>query len=618
LTTSTAGARAKDWKNVWRSWGWHALALVFFTYIFGISTNFSLNDPDVWWHLKTGQWIVENREIPSEDPFSYTTPHPLSDGQKHGLRANWLAQVIFYASYSMAGLLGVGFLRGLLIVLPMFAIYLWLVDRGARPWMALCAVSLSSFMLSVELFYAFERPQGISFFMTLLAIMLLEELKKGRRPALFLTPVLMALWSNMHGGFIVGNVIIALYIFGEAAVWAFRKLRGSAEKPSALFFGGAAAGLAASGLNPNGYSLSFNYLSGLASMFFRDVKGTITRQGGSGWVEEVVLEFKPLAYFYSELFYKWLIYYWLFLGLLFLVLIAKYIIRRKFDFTEFFTVAFISFFANYYARGLMFSLVVSAFYFGKSLLEMREYLAQKASALAVRLIPAVASLMMLALTSGLLVMLSGSHSWALRPNVTRDWLTPWYPLAAVEFLKAERIEPPMYNFYTWGGFLIWSLYPDYKVFIDGRALDDTVNKTADGILKAHPDWRIGLDAYNINFIVTPVIFRESGHIIPLARALAEDEEWKLVFVGINSAIFVRDVPKNADLVKRYNRDKKDVYWEIVNIENILLMGSPGNPTYNLSKAEALLALGLKDEARAVYETLPFAQEIIRQKFGEGN
>jgi hypothetical protein len=403
-----------------------------------------------------------------------------------------------------------------------------------------------------------------------------------------------------------------LYAFGEALAWSIRKLRKNAEPANLLFFGGTLAGVLASFLNPNGFKLFYSYLTGLISMFTGDVVGAITRREGAGWVSDVVLEYKPLAYFYHDLGYTWIMFFWIFSALLFLLLAIKYWLKRKFDFTEIFTVFFVTFFSNYYARGLMFAIVILSFYFGKSLLELSETQGKRLSLKKTRLVPTVFALAAYTLLALFVVQSWRPLAWAMKPGVTKQWVTPWYPETASEFIVSEHIQPPMYNFYTWGGFLIWRLYPEYKVFIDGRALDDDVNRIADGILKTFPDWDRQLDAYDINFIVVPVVFRESGYIIPLATALVDKKEWKLVFIGNNSTVFVRDVPKNKELIDKYSRDKMDVYREIVNTEDILLYMSPDNPVYNVSKADALMALGYRDQAKQIYDAFPqFAAGKLR-------
>jgi hypothetical protein len=100
------------------------------------------------------------------------------------------------------------------------------------------------------------------------------------------------------------------------------------------------------------------------------------------------------------------------------------------------------------------------------------------------------------------------------------------------------------------------------------------------------------------------VFRESGHIIPLATALVNNNKWKLIFLRNNSAVFVRDVSKNREYINRFNMDKRSVFVEIINIENMLLLGMPNNPTFHMAKADALFALGRYEEAKDIYSRFP--------------
>jgi hypothetical protein len=286
-------------------------------------------------------------------------------------------------------------------------------------------------------------------------------------------------------------------------------------------------------------------------------------------------------------------------GVLFILLIIKYWSTKRIDLAEILTVLFIWFFANYYARGLMFSLTILSFYLGKTIMHFRfpplNYKKLSMAAIGVLMILTVA-----------FMNVTYRHYWrqVLKPRVAPTWITPWYPQLLCEFLESTNIPGPMYNFYTWGGFLIWRLHPQYKVFIDGRAIDQNISWIADSILKTHSDWRTQLDAFNINLIVIPVVFRESGHIIPLAQTLVREDNWKLVFLRNNSAVFVRDVSKNRTFINRFNMDKRAVFMEIINIETVLLMGMPDNPTFHMAKADAMLALGRYKEAKDIYSRFP--------------
>jgi hypothetical protein len=587
------------------------LPALFFGYLFSVNMGFSLNDPDLYWHLKTGDYVLENWEVPDVDPFPFTTPRPLTTEQKIGLRSQWLGQVIFYLSYSIGGYLGVGVFRNLLIVLPMVVLYIWLLRRGVGISSAIAVISLPALFLSLQLFYAFERPQGLSFSIVLITIILLERVRRkcwepGKDISFILLPITTALWANIHAGFLVGNLILMIYFASEILKTAYHKIRKTGKtniRP--IFYALCFISILTSFLNPNTYQLFYTYFSGLAAMFLRDFSRTITGDGAS-WVTDVVLEYKPLVYFYTNLNYKWLLFYWIFTAVLYLSMIVKYIFRRSFDVAEFLTVTLIVTFANYYARGLMFSLTVMPLYLGKTIIES-ELPKLKFKALSRGAVAAV-----LALSIGFCTYSYKKSPMFFRPSVTDSWVTPWYPTPLTEFLKANHIAPPMYNYYTWGGFLIWNLYPQYQVFIDGRAIDNLVNRTADSMLKLYPGWNEQLEAYHINFVVIPVIFRESGHIIPLAPALAYDDRWKLVYVKNNSVIFVRDVPKNWDIIRQFNRDKEYVFLEIIKTSNLLLSSAPGNPVFNLSKADGLLALGNVEEANKIYARFP--EEVRKRKF----
>jgi hypothetical protein len=588
-----------------------ALPSAFFVLLFFTSTNISLNDPDVWWHLKTGDYILDHWDVPEVDPFAYTTPRPLTLDQKIGLRSQWLGQVAYHLAYRAGGgLLGVGIFRGLLIILPGVALFVWLRRRGMGPAAALAVVSLPALLLGIQMFYAFERPQGLSFSMVLGVIILLERARrKAAAPGLdwsyALLPAAMALWSNVHAGFIVGNMVLMIYAGAEALRQVYHAVRrggGSGVRP--VFFAVCALSVLASFLNPNSYHLFASYFGGLASMLMKDLSHTLTGEGGS-WVREVVLEYKPLHYFYTELRYHWLVFYWVFTAVVYLSLFVKYWLRRTFDLAELLTVTLVVLFANMYARGIMFSLTVMPLYLGKTIVELRPAVRWKGVA-------RVAVALLLALSVAFVTYSYRRSPHYYKPGVRDEWITPWYPALMSDFILRSGLAPPMYNYYTWGGFLIWSLYPRYQVFIDGRAIDNLVSRTADAILKLHPGWRPQMEAYDINFVAIPVVFRESGHIIPLAVALAYDDEWELVFIKDNGALFVRDVPKNRDIIRQYRRSKDYVFWEILKVANLFIGASPGNPVYHLSRADALFALGKVQEAREIYRRFP--QELARREF----
>jgi hypothetical protein len=115
----------------------------------------------------------------------------------------------------------------------------------------------------------------------------------------------------------------------------------------------------------------------------------------------------------------------------------------------------------------------------------------------------------------------------------------------------------MYNFYNWGGFLIWKLSPARKVFIDGRVLDETVFRSSMEIISADttnfagmPVWKALLEAYNVRYIIIH-LYQRTGEKSPLARALLKEDKWIPVFFSDNAIIFVKDSGENAEVIRKF-------------------------------------------------------------------
>jgi hypothetical protein len=109
-----------------------------------------------------------------------------------------------------------------------------------------------------------------------------------------------------------------------------------------------------------------------------------------------------------------------------------------------------------------------------------------------------------------------------------------FPRAAVDFIREEQLPGPMFNLYEWGGYLIWNLYPDRKVFVDGRPEiygDDYIREYANTYFGRH-HWREPLDRYQIR---TVVIEPDA----PLASLLREAADWRSVFEDKVAVVFVR-------------------------------------------------------------------------------
>ena len=151
------------------------------------------DDPDMWWHLKTGQVICTTHTVPTTDIFSYTTNHHAS------VPHEWLSQVLIYGAYRLGGY------SGLMLWLCFFTAILLVAGY------ALCCIysgnAKVSFVGAMTIwFFATSglaiRPQMIGYLLLVLELLLIH-MGRSRSPRWFFgLPPLFAVWVNCHGSFL--------------------------------------------------------------------------------------------------------------------------------------------------------------------------------------------------------------------------------------------------------------------------------------------------------------------------------------------------------------------------------------------------------------------------------
>jgi hypothetical protein len=173
-----------------------------------------LNDGDTFWHIATGQWILQHGAVPSVDPFSHTMPGAPWTAHE------WLSEVLLATAHDLGGWTGVAALTGL-----MFSAAIALLTRALlksiEPVYALIFATYAVLMTASHLL---ARPHILA--TPLMLIWLIELVRASderRRPSLWLLPV-MTLWANMHGGFTLGLALIGPFAL-EAVIAARQEQR---------------------------------------------------------------------------------------------------------------------------------------------------------------------------------------------------------------------------------------------------------------------------------------------------------------------------------------------------------------------------------------------------------
>ncbi|NDJ52996.1 MAG: hypothetical protein GYB68_07930, partial [Chloroflexi bacterium] len=164
-------------------------------------------DPDTFWHLRAGQWQVENLRLLNTDLFSH------SRLGETWINHSWLSQTIIYGAYAGFGHLGVALYTAILATGGLAFIY-----RILEGDVIVKAFALILGALTASVFWA-PRPQMMSFFLSAVVFSLIWDYLFNGRDHLWWIPAIMLLWVNLHGGFAIGFILLVFAIMGEGLRW---------------------------------------------------------------------------------------------------------------------------------------------------------------------------------------------------------------------------------------------------------------------------------------------------------------------------------------------------------------------------------------------------------------
>jgi hypothetical protein len=563
------------------------IVLLFSTFLLYF-LHFKLWDYDFWWHVATGKYIVTEGHLPEKDPFSFTSAmdenkNPFPKWEDFMRKQNWLADSFFYLVFDFFGPKGMICLRSILLILTLLVVNRYLLKAGVSLFWALIA----SFLLFYKLTqYIGERPVLFSILFTALVFSLVANFKNSRsKKILFLIPI-MILWSNLHGGFVIGDIMVLIFIFGEGLKTIVGK-SDYTKREKFLFFGTAIGAIVFSFINPTGWdafpiALSHKY----------DI------------LKVSIQEWQSPLYFIKEKIYP-LDYGYLISVLMLPVLVI--IRRRKLDLNYVLLLSGFLYESLRSARLVIFYMILAIMVMGRELdLSLKGFIIKKWSSKAFRRIEY--GLAAAAFCSILLFMFTKLGNGKIEWDVSKFSV----PVAAVDFIERNKIEGNMFNSFANGGYIAWRLYPWKKNFIDSRSLNIKVMSEMDIILGAKdfdntdsqerkdPLWEKLLDHYRIEFLfISPVDYY--GQIFPLIFKLTESDKWTPVFSDPTSVIFVRNTGRDADLIKKYKLSKDYVYNDIIYKCSLFAVANKTNPRYLVSLGEAFYKIGKLEDALKAYK-----------------
>jgi hypothetical protein len=493
----------------WETWltTQRLLVAVLFVAIFSMAVR-QPADTDTWWHLKSGQLMWQAGQVLRTDPFSHTVAgRPWID---HG----WLVQVLLWPIYQAVGLGGLALLLAAIVTGTFALVYL---QCEGRPFVAAFAVLLAAVASSIVWSM---RPQIFSLLLAALVAFLLDRYKRsGKSRWLWALPVAVVLWVNVHAGFVVAFILMGCYLAGEVLNRLTRPA-GSSSRFTPLILA-TLVSVPAVLLNPNTVKM--------VPYAFQTVSIGPLQDFIQEWAAPNFhnLQFQP------------------FIWLLLFIVAAMGLSRQRADWTDLALVGVFAYMGLLAVRNVALFAVVAA-----PVLSRHATAALNELALVPRLswlgalthtrpqprpmrpLSLLNVLLLAAIVLGAGAKVRLALSRMQEPVVWGQGL----PIEATQYLQEHDLPGRMFNTYNWGGYLIWRLYPETPVFVDGRTdLYALSSHVLDDYVTVHwtrPGWQQVLDRYDVGYVIT-----ERGGLLDVL--LAQTEGWSLVYQDPLAVIYVR-------------------------------------------------------------------------------
>jgi hypothetical protein len=460
----------------------------------------SEQDPDFWWHLRIGRWMVENGRLPAADIFTFTAVgHVWTDHE-------YLTEILMWAVYSTAGLVVLCIAFGLITWFGFWLIY----SQVRRQPFVIVGLGLTLAAIAGSPIWG-PRAQMITFALSCLELYWLKGYLEGRSRALTFFPLVMVLWANLHGGWVIAFVWLGTALVSEVSLWFWDRTNLAHRMHVRFLLIVTTASVIAVAATPH-------FLSLYPYPF--QTEGSVAQQ-------QLIVEW------FSPNFH--LTYLRPFEAMVMLVIVG-FALRRPSLYELLLTIIALTL-ALQSARNIaLFVAAVTPVLINSYSAAWQELARARKWSFSLPPRPLFA-----AITAIALVVVAGATALriadGISPSTQQKINADTYPIGAADWLAAHpEVGTRMYNQYGWGGYLAYRFYPDKnrRVFIFGEAAlmgDQLLNQYQD-VQTLRPDWKKVLDSYHVDYIVY-----NRGEA--LSNVLATQPEWKLVYEDSVAVIYVR-------------------------------------------------------------------------------
>jgi hypothetical protein len=484
-----------------------------------------LGDAGTGWHIRTGQQILATHAIPRADSFSSTM------AGKPWFAWEWLYDLVVGQLEATLGLNGVVWLTAVVIA----AVFAWmfhlLITRGVNVFVDLLLTLLA---VSASTIHFLARPHVVSWLFALAWFWILDSSERecfeqrGVHFRLWILPLLMLVWVNVHGGFLVGFVLLGIFWLGTVWNWYRAKANRIEESLQKIAAGKHARNLvlvgllsaAASLINPYGWKLHTHIYSYLSNRFLMDHVDEFQSPNFHGVAQKCF-------------------------GLLLLMTLVALAARgSRLRLSEGLTVLFAAYAGLYASRNIPVSSVLLVMVVAPLL--RRTHTAEH-SLVGQQGSRASFIHRMTEIESGLgghlwcvaavvVTLLIGANGGRVGSNLVMDayFDAKRMPVGAVNYLETSHVKGPVLSPDYWGGYLIYRLYPKTRVVVDDRHdfYGEEFFKSYLKMVHGERGWRIFLREHETECVLMP---RDAA----LTSLLIENGDWKMIYADEVSIAFVR-------------------------------------------------------------------------------
>jgi hypothetical protein len=478
-----------------------------------------LYDPDYFWHLRTGQLILDTRAVPNHDPFSFTRP------DASWVVNAWLFDVVLYSVYSIGGPVGVRLLVAMLMGATFFVVY-----RSMRAFLdPVPALLIAVVSFSALLSFASPRGQVISYLLYAIYLhLILGFLHNGDTRRLVWLPPLMVLWVNSHGGYVTGLILLTTV---TAATALSRWLAWPDRNPTRL--------------QPLLICLVITAGASLVSPYHIQNWLYLFQTAGLE-ATQVIAEWR--APMLKDRYFQCLVI----LGLAYGWSMAFRDSRPKLEELLLSTVMFLLSLKaiRHVPFGVITLAPLLALGLSDGVLEKLKLWWQRSrihdwykqtAGRGQQLGSNVYAMNWLMLGASLLLGLAFWPILAARQMEARNEFTGW---KAVDFVVSRGITGRVFNEYGFGGLMIYRLYPAQKVFIDGRAdaYGDAFVREYLKISSGQDGWAEAFDRYEIDYVV-------SSRNAPVRQLLLQRGDFVSVYKDEHNSVLVKRIPRFDSIIR---------------------------------------------------------------------